>query len=420
MASVRALEVRDLVARGERAQAAALLTDPIADLVERQVVAVRITSDEYSLNSVSGVADLADGSDRFFKFHVEDGEADHIGEYYRANVLADAGLPVDVPLAASTVAGEQLVLYSTRTDRRMVDVCLDLERADGDEARLSPELDQARHTLDRAIGEVIVRSLRESDDNAGEQAALHQLFSHRLHEPDGTFPGGRYLRWYIARPQWAELSHRHWVINGVAYAETLSDLVGRAVADIDPVVMGRGPVVTAHGDDHNGNVWVESSGESTRLSLFDPAFAGDDLPALLALVKPTFHNVFAHPLWLYHPGDVDDERLVVVDDGTVVHIATPPLAPLRHQQLDSLVTEAWIPLLVALRDRGLLDPSWRRIVRSALMMCPLLVTDLLSDARTPDVQLLGLGMTVMMGSEPTQWTDPLADALDAMQEAVSG
>ena len=77
-------------------------------------------------------------------------------------------------------------------------------------------------------------------------------------------------------------------------------------------------------------------------------------------------------------------------------------------------------MLVALRDRGLLDPSWRRIVRSALMMCPLLVTDLLSDARTPDVQLLGLGMTVMMGSEPTQWTDPLADALDAMQEAVSG
>ncbi len=62
--------------------------------------------------------------------------------------------------------------------------------------------------------------------------------------------------------------------------------------------------VTAHGDAHNANVWFEETRATTgapRLSLFDPAFAGAHVPALLAEVKPTFHNIFAHPYWLYEP-----------------------------------------------------------------------------------------------------------------------
>ena len=46
-----------------------------------------------------------------------------------------------------------------------------------------------------------------------------------------------------------------------------------------------------------------SGSSQRRLVFFDPAFAGAHLPALLAEIKPTFHNIFAHPDWLYHPAD---------------------------------------------------------------------------------------------------------------------
>lgn len=419
MSSVSAVEVRNLVVAGNREAAARALWEPVAALAGQEVREVRITSDEYSLNSVSGLVDLADGSTCFFKFHAEDGEGDNVGEYYRAHVLADAGLPVDLPLAVSSTAGHQLVLYRVRRDRRMVDVCRGLERQQGDSARLPDALASARRQLDAVIGQVAARSLREASADEGERAAIHQLFNHRMRETDGRYPGGRLERWYTSRPEWSTLSQRLWRINGVEYAATLATLVECAYVDTAPSRLGRGPLVTAHGDDHHGNVWVEERQAGTSLALFDPAFAGDDLPALLALVKPTFHNVFAHPAWLYHPGEVEGGRVTVVDDGTTVHVDAPPLSPLRLEVLDSIVEQAWIPLLRALVERDALDPAWRQTVRSALMLCPLLVTDLMADDRSPDTQMLGLAHVVMMGSEPVAGTDALSRALDRMQEAVS-
>ena len=79
------------------------------------VDAARFTQDEYSLNSVSGRAVCSDGTTYFFKFHQEEGEQDNVTEYYRAQLLSDAGLPVEVPVAVVSTPGAQMVLYRLRT-----------------------------------------------------------------------------------------------------------------------------------------------------------------------------------------------------------------------------------------------------------------------------------------------------------------
>lgn len=418
MAESDALAIRQLVVLGDLAAAEQALAAPLEALAERSLTGVRITSDAYSLNSVSGVAEFSQGEPVFFKFHVEEDEAGHVGEYYRASVLHEAGLPIDLPLAVSTRPGGQLVLYRVRHDTRMVDECRQIERDCGDAANLPEDLAVARRALDRAVGDVGVRTLRVRHDEGATSPAVHQLFSQRMHDPEGHYPGGRLARWYMSDSQWADLEHRAWTVDGVDYKETLAALVARARCDLAPAVLDRGPVVTAHGDDHLGNVWVERARGRTRLVLFDPAFAGDDLPALLAFAKPTFHNVFAHPAWLYHPGEVDLARVTVEVTPGAVRVDAPPLSPMRLAMLDSLVDEAWIPLLTAMAAQGILPPTWRQTVRSALLLCPLLVTNLISESRVPVVRLLGLANAVRMGSEPASGSDALTRALDRMQEAI--
>jgi hypothetical protein len=429
--------IRELVAAGDRGGAAEAAGRLIAEGFGQPVAAVELTVDEYSLNSVSGRVRFTDGHTEFFKFHAEEGEERSVAEYYRARLLAEAGLPVDAPLRVATEPGRQIALYRLRTEPRLADVCADLERADGAAAQLSPELTAARRSLDAAIGSVMLATLRPPTPSSAT-TAIHQLFHHRLtggrraevrpeEHSTGTFPGGRYLAWYLDDPAFDTLADRRFRLNGVTYALTPRKLAERAAELLDPGALATLPVVTAHGDDHQGNVWVVPGRrvevrpieQSPELRLFDPAFAADDIPALLAPVKATYHNVFAHPFWLYHPGEAAQRAgLSVRDDGDVVTVDFGgPISDLRRQILDSVAELAWAPLLAALAQRGELPANWREIVRAALFCCPLLVTNLLSPARPADVRLLGLAQAVLAGSEPDDGTDPLTEMLDAVTPA---
>jgi hypothetical protein len=411
--------VAALLRQGRVADADLIARDLIAGVASSPITAIEFRSDEYSLNSVSGRVGFTDRPTCFFKFHAEDGEEEHVGEYYRAQVLADAGLPVEIPIAVSTLPGRQMVLYELRQEPRMVDLCLDLERRQGADAALPPELLAARRDLDRRIGEVLVASVRRPAGPPWQTPAIHQLFDRRLTGPAGEFPGGRLAAWYSSNPEWLDVKDMTWTLNGVSYPATLVDLTVQAHARLDPRSWEGQAVATAHGDDHHGNVWAIPAADHVTLRLFDPAFAGDDVPALLALVKPTFHNVFAHPNWLYHPGEVDADAIrirreagqVVVDDGL-------SLSPLRQQVLDSITELAWLPLLTRMRADALLPPGWRAIVRSALLACPLLVTNLLAAERPPTVRLLGLARTVAVGTEPADGSDPLTRMLDRLESEV--
>jgi hypothetical protein len=405
--------IRALVQAGAIRRAADAAADLITEAFGRPVAAVELTLDEYSLNSVSGRVRFTDGHLEFFKFHSEEGEEAHVTEYYRAQLLADAGLPVELPLRVAGQPGRQIALYELRTEPRMADVCADLERGDG---QLPAGIATARRALDQVTGEVAVRTLRPAA--ARSSPAIHQLFWRRLTDA-GRFPGGRYQAWYRGDPAYAGLADSRFVINGVEYAGTLSEIAATAARLLDPAVLAASPVVTAHGDDHQGNVWVLTRPGGPELRLFDPAFAGSDIPALLAPVKATFHNVFAHPFWLYHPeeaaGRVSPE--VSIRGGVIEVNDKAGLSPLRQEIADSIAGLVWAPLLRELARRGELPPDWRATVRAALACCPLLVTNLMAPGRPGPVRYLGLARTVMAGSEPVNGEDPVSRLLDAVSPA---
>ena len=261
--------------------------------------------------------------------------------------------------------------------------------------------------------------------------AIHQLFHNRLCDPpDETRLAGRVARFYLGRTvelpglalPWADFAARRWRINGVDYARTLATLFDASLRRLAPERLAGG-AVTAHGDAHNANVWIEERDGASGLVMFDPAFAGEHVPALLADVKATFHNVFAHPLWLYHPAEADHRYSVTaaLDGDRIVIDHDWALSPLRRGFLDLKVAHVWRPLVAALAGRGLLPEDWRRVVRLALFCCPTLVMNLSAGAahgatagRSPAISALSFALSMMAGSEPENGSDPFSEFLDAV------
>lgn len=419
---------RRLVAEGKRGEAEGIVSKLIAENFDFAVTACSITADWSSLNSLNGTVEAEDGRRFFFKFHQEEGEEATVEEYYRAELLQRAGLPVDVPVMVCRRPGHQILLYTFRRDRTLAELCLRMERS-GDLMVLN-ELVKLQAELDRITGESYVASLHASTPELSAAEPVHQLFHNRLvTPPDLDRLRGRVERFYegqrIELPtgdlSWEHFRTLHWRINGVDYARTIDDLFSDSLMRLLPASLAKCGGVTAHGDAHNANVWVDRTEKDSRLVLFDPAFAGEHVPALLADVKATFHNIFAHPLWLYHPAEADTHFNVDVSlagDGLVVEHDWKLASP-RREFLPLKVELIWRPLLAALRDRGLLTTDWRRVVRLALFCCPTLVMSLRAGAshgatagRSPKISALSFAIAVMAGSEPQKGGDSFSNFLD--------
>jgi hypothetical protein len=343
--------------------------------------------------------------------------------------LQRAGLPVDMPAMMSRKPGHQILLYAFRRDRQLAAACLDIERA-GDERDVRRLL-RLQEALDRKTGAVYLVTLHQASAAESRAEAIHQLFHNRLCDPpDETRLAGRVARFYLGRAvdlpgltlPWADFAALRWRINGIDYAATLANLFEDSLVRLAPDRLAGG-AVTAHGDAHNANVWIEEHDGDARLVMFDPAFAGEHVPALLAEVKATFHNVFAHPFWLYHPDEADLRFSVAVSaaEGRMVVDHDWDLTPLRRGFLDLKVEHVWRPLVGALAARGLLPPDWRRVVRSALFCCPTLVMNLsagvghgATPGRSPPISALSFALSVMAGSEPENGADPFSRFLDAI------
>ncbi|NTW41549.1 MAG: hypothetical protein HGA44_16995, partial [Cellulomonadaceae bacterium] len=169
-------------------------------------------------------------------------------------------------------------------------------------------------------------------------------------------------------------------------------------------------------------VWVQDGPDhAVELVAFDPAFAGEHLPALLADVKATFHNVLAHPWWLYEPSEATARRRVRVrldgDRLVVDHDHVP--GPVRSAFLASKTQNVWRPLVGALAARDLLPSDWADVVRAALFCCPTLVMDLRAGGaggHTPVSSAIGWAVAVAAGS-PT--ADGSADAVGSLLAAAA-
>jgi hypothetical protein len=418
-------EARRLARAGQWRAAETVIGRLIATTFGLAVAAVEINRDRYSLNSLNGFVTANDGGMFFFKFHQEEGEADTVGEYYRAEVLRDAGFPVDMPLHVSGEVGRQILLYRRRSDPRLADLCRAVELGEGAAA---PLID-AQRALDGLIGERYLATLRAAEAAQVEAESIHRLFHARLVDPGRQRElGGRVRRFYIdqvfrfpgATLSWHELAERRWRINGVTYRHGLRELFEESRQRLHPARLAGHGAVIAHGDAHNANVWAEPAAGGHRLVFFDPAFAGRHIPALLAEVKATFHNIFAHPLWLYDAPLADRRFMAAATvSADVIDLHTDwQLSPLRKEFLVSKASLVWQQLLAALRERGWLPSDWRRIVRCALFCCPTLVMDLRAGGsadHTPTTSAIGLAVAVMMGSEPETGTDALSGILDSIE-----
>jgi hypothetical protein len=415
---------RALARAGRRPEAEAIIAALIAEEFGSDVRSVAINTDAYSLNSLNGFVTTEAGR-FFFKFHQEEGEGRMAGEYYRARILAEAGLPVDLPLHASTTPGRQILLYRLRQDRRLAEVARDLDTIE-DGAHLAPVI-AAQEALDRAVARVYLDTLHPISAAQSQAEPIHRLFHERLRDFDHPKRlGGRFAAFYQDQDfilpgftlPWRALADLTISFNGVVYRDTLRDLFEASFRVLDPAHFA-GLGVTAHGDAHNANVWYEANEQEPRLILFDPAFAGAHVPALLAEVKATFHNIFAHPFWLYEP-QVAAERFTarVERRGGTLAIETDwNMSPVRQAFLTAKRDLLWRPLLAEMQARGALPADWRRRVKLALFCCPTLVMNLRAGAgsHNPISSAIGLGIAVMMGSEPM---DEAGDVLSTFLDAI--
>lgn len=406
-----AAEARRLSQLDQWEAAAEKLRQLITEVTGVQALSLHINRDQYSLNSLNGRVTLADDRELFFKYHHEEGEEQTIEEYYRAELLRDHGFDVDVPIYACGEPGRQILLYTLRSDRRLADVCREIE-SDAAWDAIGPIV-AAQRRADGAIFGHMLPTLRRGSPAEVESESIHQLFWNRLvsaGHPDGL--GGRVAAFYVDRPftlgeltlDWHTLSRLRWRINGVSYPHSLRDLFLEAGRVLRPSALAGHGVVVAHGDAHNANVWYETHPPQPRLVSFDPAFAGSAIPALLAEIKATFHNIYAHPCWLYEPADAAARyRVSVKRCGDTLEVEHDwALTPLREAFLASKGELYWTPLLAALKEKGMLPANWQQIIRLALFCCPTLVMNLRAGSgsnHNPVSSAIGLSVAVMLGCE---------------------
>ena len=439
-----------LLTHGDAAGAALVTAEILRDELGLDVATCVVNRDGYSLNSVNGAVTTSAGERFFFKFHAEEDAERTAGEWYRAALLADAGYPIDRPVRVVTSPQRQVLLYRWRDDERLADACLRVEQRSEQRtsASISTEWPPTDHfgdldvmpddadtllaeqrALDTVAGRVLVDTLHVASEADVAAEPIHQLFHHRLVDSDRPERlGARARRFYAhgsfvlpgATLDWEDFWTARWNVNGHLLDDSFADLLERARVLLRPANPALRPAVVAHGDAHNANVWRTPKG----LVLFDPAFAGSHVPALLAEVKATFHNVWAHPFWLYHPAQSPYETAVRFADG-LLHVDTDwTSSSLRDAFLASKADLVWRPLLGALRERGWLHSDWRVTLRAALFACPTLVMNLRSGegaaGRDPVTSLVGLTAAMLAGSEGSPfdaWFDSIDPGGAASQKA---
>ncbi|MGQ7847200.1 hypothetical protein ACUNV4_22115 [Granulosicoccus sp. 3-233] len=355
------------------------------------------TCNPLALNSLRAEFRTEDGQHLFLKCHHEDGEADRVGEYYRSGILEEAGFPIDKALYQSSAVGEQLVIYRYRDRRQFPElhsVARDLESHGCRPADMAPVV-AAFDRFQQQLGARYLDSLHLASPAEVAAEAVHGLYHRRLvdHEEAVVF-GGRVREFYLGRqvelPDGSSLPfeqfwHLRWRINGQLQESSLHEALQRARVLLLPTPHESVAALTAHGDDHTGNLLYNPAESIDRaISYFDPAFAGNHIPALMAPCKALYHVCYAHPNMLYDPDELRVDLSAKVSQGVLQIEHDWQLTPLRQQFLASQTRHVWQPLLRTMRAQNLLPVQWRDIIGAALLCCPLLCKNLLAGAGRPN------------------------------------
>lgn len=405
-------QIRDLQFK-DKSGAEALLLSFIQENFPLGVVSLELTPLAVSLNSFNGFMTLADGQRQFFKTHTETDTV--IDEYYNAGMLSNLGYPIIQPVFKSTEPGKQLLVYEVIQDKSVFDVAWEIETQD--DSDLSA-LTIAQNRTDDELLNFYHQSLTTQSAENATKSPIHQLFYHRL-------TGGRLDRFYgdgtsVSLPDdlhtMQEVRQVNWIINGQEYNETLEDIIQRAIKLLNPAQAD--VAVIGHGDAHNGNVFFQKEKTPPDLLYFDPAFAGTHHP-LLDLTKPLFHNVFA--MWMYYPEEKRDSTSISLKiEGNTWQIDYEYSLPeVRHMFLRSKVEHTLIPILSHLKANNQLREDWRTYLKVALFCCPLLTMNLAdNDKFPPEITLLGLAMSIEMGSESHKQRSLIDSVLDEVEKSI--
>ena len=259
-------KIRQFIKQNENDLAKKELEKLIFNVFKQKVEEVKINNDGYSLNSVNGFATVG-GQEYFFKFHQEEDEQENVSEYYNAKMLEDAGFPVEKPVKQSTQSGEQILFYDVKKCPRFADICLDYELG---KYKDKNALLKAQADLDDTVLEIYKKTLKPpvSKDIINQQS-INQLFYWRLVDSNNQW-GARAKNFYdqqnfcfdnIIKPiNFEVLKTLTWHINGVEYSGNLQQSFANATKFLNPMELAKQPVVTAHGDAHNANVWFNNNG----------------------------------------------------------------------------------------------------------------------------------------------------------------
>jgi len=379
---------------------------------------VELTPKPQSLNSINGFITYKNGERVFFKTHTEENE--QISEYYNADVLAQSGYPVFQARQIRHRPGKQIALYEIISLPTLFDLLKSEEDdflARGEFSQTTSVLLRAQEKYDSAFPEIYSKTLTTITAEQDKSAPVHQLFSHRLAADGriGIFYTPNALTLGNERIPFHDLSRKRWIINGVEYSETLSEIIERSRRLMRPT---GGPAIVGHGDAHNGNLFVDLKAES--FYMFDPAFAGLHGP-IIDMTKPTFHNHFAR--WMYYPEQVEKEfelTYKVTPDAMVIDHSFHP-SKLRLAFLSKRKQHVLHPTIKMLAERKLLQTNWKEYFRSSLFCCPFLTVNLLADYKSNGslaeryglpIKLLGLSMAVQFGALQRRGTNSLADLID--------
>lgn len=344
---------------------------------EIEIDALKINSSPLSLNSLNGFVFLKNGQELFFKFHTEEGE-EMIDEYYNFEVLKKAGFPCLEAVAVRTFPRSQMVLYPKIEAKTLYELWADAEEKN-DPDKLKKLLAAEKQFCEK-ISALQLKSLKVASHEDILKQPIQLLFYGRLHNRRNM---ARVDLFYqdkiILLPDGSQIApndffNLRFEINGRCYDESLAQLIDKSKSLLNPRNLDSA-VITAHGDDHNGNKFYDNG----EIIYFDPAFAGNCIPALLANIKSTFHDVYAHRFWVYEPkrADLSYELDFRLKKGKISITHNWRLPESRKKLMEIRAAHLWKPLLSALKKQDLLQVNYRDFIKKALFSCPLLVKNLI-------------------------------------------
>ena len=415
------------LAKTDKILASKYILSFVKKIFNLDIVEIKINSSAVSLNSVNWFIVYRNGREDFFKFHSEEWEEDSVWEYYRAGVLEKAGFPVISPKYESSKSWEQFLIYEKIEDKTVYDFMWEidekfLENWIYDDAKVIKIL-KAEEKINKKCIKIAEKTLKVVNYKEVENESIWQLFYWRL-KSEKTIPRIDlfYKNKEVILPNWEKINFEEfkkykWIINWKKYSQNLEEIITDATKILNPKSREKWPVITAHGDDHNWNKFFINE---ENIKYFDPAFASKNVPALLAFIKTTFHDVFAHPLYLYEPNKI--EKYLKVDfkidyKNKIItfnnNFSLDKQAPFRKELLKLKFKTLWKPLIDLLKEQNLLEKSAKEFIKKALFCCPFLAVNLINYEKFSSVvSMLAISIAIEL------WTSTEESEIDKMIDSV--